>query len=106
MYRYECIYRIHVCVNVCVCVCARADVVWPSVQMCVCIDARVHGQLSTFRYVYFGAASRRACERAVAADARAGAPALGCICLSVQSPLRMHRCACHAHAGACLGHAR
>ena len=40
MYRYECIYRIHVCVNVCVCVGARGGVVWPSVQMCVCIDAR------------------------------------------------------------------
>jgi hypothetical protein len=32
MYRYECIYRIHVCVNVCVCVCARGGVVCPSVQ--------------------------------------------------------------------------
>jgi hypothetical protein len=26
---------------------------------------------------------------------------LGCICLRVQSPLRTHRCAYHAHAGAC-----
>ncbi len=26
MYMYECIYRIHVCVNVSVCVCARAGV--------------------------------------------------------------------------------
>jgi hypothetical protein len=46
--------------------------------------------------MYFGAASRRACGRAVAANARAGAPALGCICLTVQSPLRTHRCAHHA----------
>ena len=26
MYMYECIYRIHVCVNVCVCVCERGGV--------------------------------------------------------------------------------
>jgi hypothetical protein len=34
----------------------------------------VHGHPSIFRHVYFGAASRRACGRAVAAGARAGAP--------------------------------
>ena len=32
MYMYECIYRIRVCVNVCVCVCARGGVLCPSVQ--------------------------------------------------------------------------
>ena len=42
MYRYECMYRIHVCVNVCVCARARGGVcvLWPSIRMCVCIDAR------------------------------------------------------------------
>ncbi len=44
--------------------------------------------------MYFGAASRRACWRAVVAGARAG-----CICVRVQSQFRMHRCVCHAHAG-------
>ncbi len=28
----ECIYRMHVCVNVCTCVCARGGVVCPSVR--------------------------------------------------------------------------
>jgi hypothetical protein len=51
--------------------------------------------------MYCGAASRRACGRAVAAGARAGALAFGCICLRVQSPLRMHRCVYHAHARVC-----
>jgi hypothetical protein len=27
---------------------------------------------------------------------------VGCICLRVRSPLRMHRCVCHAHAGVCV----
>ncbi len=35
------------------------------------------------------------------ADTRAGAPAWGCICLRVQSPLRTHRCVHHAHACVC-----
>ena len=47
---YECIYRIHVCVNVCVCVCARGGVVCPSVRVrlyrrsCIeaCMDALMH----------------------------------------------------------------
>ena len=42
MYRYECIHRIHVCVNVCVCVCARAGVVWPSVYKCASVSTLVH----------------------------------------------------------------
>ena len=50
MYMYECIYRIHVCVNVCVCVCARGGVVCPSVRVrlyrrsCIeaCMDAVMH----------------------------------------------------------------
>jgi hypothetical protein len=50
--------------------------------------------------MYFGAAPRRACGRAVVAGSLAGAPAWGCICLRVQSPLRTHRCAYHAHAHA------
>jgi hypothetical protein len=33
--------------------------------------------------------------------ARARVRALGCICLRVQSALRTHRCAYHAHVGAC-----
>jgi hypothetical protein len=74
----------------------------PSVQLKI----YVHGHPSIFRCMHFGAASRRACGRAVAAGARAGAPALGCISLRVQLPLRTHRWAYHAHAGACLGHAR
>ena len=41
----------------------------PSVQL----NIYVHGHPSIFRYMYFGAASRRACGRAVAAGARAGA---------------------------------
>jgi hypothetical protein len=48
--------------------------------------------------MYFGAASRRACGRAVAAGARAYAPAFGHICHRVQSPFRMHRCVYHVHA--------
>jgi hypothetical protein len=48
--------------------------------------------------MYFGATSRRACGRAVAAGARAGAPVFGCIGLRVQSPLRTRRWAYHAHA--------
>jgi hypothetical protein len=51
--------------------------------------------------MYFGAASRHACGRAFAAGARAGTPALGCICLRVRSPLRMHRCVYHVGAGVC-----
>ena len=80
---------------------------------CTCISRHrfsqiyhVHGHPSIFRHTYFGAASRRACGRAVAAGARAGARAWGCISLRVPSPLRTHRWAYHAHAGACLGHAR
>jgi hypothetical protein len=41
----------------------------PSIQL----NIYVHGHPSIFRYMYFGAASRRACGRAVAAGARAGA---------------------------------
>jgi hypothetical protein len=37
MYLYECARRFHRSVPMCVS--ARAGVVWPSVQMCVCIDA-------------------------------------------------------------------
>ena len=48
--------RVHVCLS-------------PSVQL----NIYVHGHPSIFRYMYFGAASRRACGRAVAAGARAGA---------------------------------
>ena len=40
MYMYECIYRIHVCVNVCGCVCARAGLWYAHLYVCVCIDAR------------------------------------------------------------------
>jgi hypothetical protein len=54
-----------------------------------------------FRCLYFGAASRHACGRAFAAGARAGAPALGCICVRVISPLRKHRWAYHVCAGGC-----
>ncbi len=54
MYMYECIYRIHVCVNVCVRVRARAGVVCPSVRvrlyrrLCLeeCTDALVRTRTS------------------------------------------------------------
>jgi hypothetical protein len=89
------------CTQVSMRVCAQADAT--RIDACTCILRHrfseiynVHGHPSIFRRMYFGAASRRACARAVAAGARAGAPALGCICLRVQSPLRTHRCAYHA----------
>jgi hypothetical protein len=63
---------------------------------CVHLNLYVYGHPSMFRFMHFGAPSRRTCGRAFAAGARAGAPALGCICLRVQSPLRMHRCVYHA----------
>jgi hypothetical protein len=39
MHVYECACRFHGSVRMCACARAHASVVWPSVQMCVCIDA-------------------------------------------------------------------
>ena len=50
-------------------------------------SSRVYGHPSIFRYMYFGAAPRRACGRAFPPGARAGALACGCICVRVQSPV-------------------
>jgi hypothetical protein len=83
--RYVCVPK-QIGIGGCTCISRH-----PFSQIYVC----VHGHPPIFRHMYFAAASRRACGRAVAADARAGARALGCICLRVQSPLRMHRCVYH-----------
>ncbi len=66
-----------------------------SMHICLCMDIRL----------YLDACILSAIETrvwaCVCADARAGAPAWVDICLRVQSPLRTHRCAYHAHAGVC-----
>jgi hypothetical protein len=89
---HVCMYDVCIdtlCTQVSICACAQADAT--RIDGCTCISRHpfsiyvhhpfsiyVHGHPSIFRYMYFGAALRRACGRAFAADAPAwAASALG-----------------------------
>jgi hypothetical protein len=122
MYRYECIYRIHVCVNVCVCVCARGGVVCPFVQRASastlvhrgvygCPDAHAHthigGSMCVCLQPYpracaYGWMYMRAC---IDGSASTGVHRYACICVYIERYL-YHYYASMMHVYACIMYGR
>ena len=110
MYRYECIYRIHVCVNVCVCVSARGGVLCPSVQRASvygCPGAHTHTRIGGSICVWLQP-SPRACaygwmymRACIDGSASTGVHLYACICVYIERYL-YHYYASITYSYACI----
>jgi hypothetical protein len=91
------------CTQVSICRCTRHAYRWVHVDQLPSIHLDIYVRMDVYVYLDTCTSER---HRGALASARLcgcarGRARVGCICLRVQSPLRMHRCVYHARAGVC-----